>query len=352
MGTGGYFDTVLESGRVNGKLLIAVPHFQLSHIVMTPRKTLDSFGGIPSDMEKLNAYYDSLDSGLRSGGAYPEEFELMIDAGLDIPKAHVDLEDSVREWRSFLRKRIKDASPEAVGKYGVSLFEWSGTGGEPFFDLGSLENRYAEAGAAADGADAEAVLIPFPLRKDTGFVINTVSGAVPEKAAHAEAAKAYVSWLFSEVGQNEILNHRGEDEYPVALPVLKDAAHQWIDRQSAYGENAEGAEKERMQRENHENADRYIEKADRILANSWGFAKSVERVIFLRTAGEKDRRQEMTFIDEKTEGVLFRYAEAMTGKDATPRFHEDDTYDDWPAFIEGFIADYLADLGYEVTKAG
>lgn len=42
----------------------------------------------------------------------------------------------------------------------------------------------------------------------------------------------------------------------------------------------------------------------------------------------------------------------MTGKETTPQFLEDGTFEDWAEYLESFVADYLADLGHEVTKAG
>ena len=92
--------------------------------------------------------------------------------------------------------------------------------------------------------------------------------------------------------------------------------------------------------------------ANRLAASTQNFKNGILSLISLRTADEETRKSQLGFISEDANPVLYRYASEMSGTERTPGFLEEGTFDDWPEYLESYVADYLADLGYEVTKAG
>ncbi len=356
IGTVEYYDSVLEAGRINGELLIAVPHFRLNRMLGVPRGAAEAFGGEIGTMEEIDELYDSLEKGYRATGVL-DNYELMIDAGIDLPEKRVDLGKTVKVWRDFLRKCRAEAAEEADGEGGslrnaAGIFEWAPEEELPFYDIAGQDDRYAAEGGPVTRFGSEAIFMPMPLGKNHSFGLYTTSGAVPKGAPHAGGALAFIAWLFSEEGQESVLKGDGGNEYPFSIPVRKNEAHRWIDSFSQYGNDASGGEKEDMKEANRERADAYIAMANRLAASSQNFKNGILSLISLRTADEETRKSQLGFISEDANPVLYRYASEMSGTERMPGFLEEGTFDDWPEYLESYVADYLADLGYEVTKAG
>ena len=107
-----------------------------------------------------------------------------------------------------------------------------------------------------------------------------------------------------------------------------------------------------MKAENRETADAVIARIDRMSFSPAWLTGQVATVCGMRTVDRETREQQLCdALDERTEPVARRWVEAMTHKDGVPRFFEEGTYTDWPAFIESVIVDCLAELGYGVTNA-
>ena len=353
-GTGEYYGSILDAGRINGELQIAIPYFRLNRMLGVPRGAAEALGREIGSMVDIEALYESLEKEYRASGVL-DNYDLMIDAGIDLPGRRVDLSETVGVWRDFLRKCRADASEGAGGKQGSllytpGLFEWMPEEELPFYDIAGQEDRYAAEGGQATRFGSEAAFLPMPLGNSRSFGLYTTSGAVPKEAPHADAAMAYIAWVFSEEGQESILKADGGNDYPNCIPVRKDEAHKWIDSFSQYGDDASEEKREEMKAANRERADAYIAMANRLPASSNDFKNGIVNLISLRTADEEARKQQLGFISESANPVLYRYAAEMSEKEASPKFLEDGTFEDWAEYLESFVADYLADLGYEVAK--
>ena len=81
-----------------------------------------------------------------------------------------------------------------------------------------------------------------------------------------------------------------------------------------------------------------------------------------RSAGAEERERWRVMMKDGTMGtaedaekafsLLASYVEKMEEEAPRPRYFEDGTFEDWPEYLTDFLADYLTDLGYEMTKAG
>ena len=349
LGTGEYFDNILESGRINGRLLIAVPHFLLAEEVCLPAKAVEDGGGAPRNMEELFALYDGLEEGYRSNGIDRSRLESVLDAALDWGNGEIDLERPFGDFASLVRRAETDAEKFTFLTEEVPV--------QPLFKLGwgnarieTLKHYYEKDGEPYSKYGTEARLIPFPIRENKGFLIRTASLAVPEKAENPSDAFALLSWLFSKEGQ-ETMRKGDKPKYPDGCPVWRSGARLWA---------AAGIKDEKEREEIADRWEEYAKEADRLPPTSENLLLSIAELIDLRTLGEENRERWETAKESYKEGsewweyygdkeiaqsLLYRYEERMEGLPEKPPYYMDGTYSDWIPYLEGFIREYTEELG-------
>ena len=355
LGTGEYFDNILESGRINGRLLIAVPHFLLAEEVCLPEKAIADRGGAPHNMEELFALYDGLEEGYRSSGIDRSQLESVLDAALDWEKGEIDLERPFGDFASLVRRAETDAEKFTFLTEEVPV--------QPLFQLGRgyagiepLEHFYENDGESYSKYGTEARLIPFPIRENKGFLIRTASLAVPEKAENLSDAFAFLSWLFSKEGQ-ETMRKGDKPKYPGGCPVWKSGARLWA---------AAGIKDKTECEKIADRWEEYAKEADRLPPTSENLLLSIAELIDLRTLGEENRERWETAKESYKEGsewweyycdkeiaqsLLYRYEERMKGLPEKPPYYKDGTWPDWIPYLEGFIAEYMKELGLGLRTA-
>ncbi|MBR5742208.1 MAG: hypothetical protein IKX85_00285 [Clostridia bacterium] len=354
LGTGEYFDNILESGRIDGRLLIAIPHFLLAEEVCLPAKAIADRGGAPRNMEELFALYDGLEEGYRSNGIDRSQLESVLDAALDWGKGEIDLAHPFGDFASLVRRTETDAEKFAFLTEEVPV--------QPLFRLGRgypgiepLEHFYEKDGEPYSKYGSEARLIPFPIRENKGFLIRTESLAVPEKAENPSDAFAFLSWLFSKEGQ-ETMRKGDKPKYPGGCPVWKSGARLWA---------AAGIKDETEREKIADLWEDYAKEADRLPPTSENLLLSIDQLIDLRTLGEENRERWETarenkedseqweyYCDEEiAQSLLYRYEERMKGLPEKPPYYKDGTWPDWIPYLEGFIAEYMKELGLGLRTA-
>ena len=362
-GAGTCYDKVLEAGRVNGSFLIAIPFFGVTPEsgILVPQGAVDALDGKARSMEELLSLFDGLEAKDRSHSG-PMLPDMLLNSLLDLPGKRVggkaafnawttlqkDLEDDLQAWLQEVQ------SGNASGR--MPLFTY---GGESSFNTVSWKGLYQENGRPYTQYGSDAVLIPFPVFEGAGFAVNTVSQSIPKASSNREAAMAYLAWELSEEGQRKIASWEANGGGGWNT-VSKDVNSERIERYLKSFMDADPDEN--ALQEAVKEAERCLEKADRLAPVSFCLKQSFSELLRLRSAGSEERERWRVMLKDGTMGdaedaekaysLLTSYVEKTEEEASRPRYFEEGTFDDWPEYLSDFLADYLADLGYEVTKAG
>ena len=361
-GAGTCYDKVLEAGRVNGSFLIAIPFFGVTpeSEILVPQGAVDALDGKARSMEELLSLFDGLEAKDRSHSG-PMLPDMLLNSLLDLPGKRVggkaafnawttlqkDLEDDLQAWLQEVQ------SGNASGR--MPLFTY---GGESSFNTVSWKGLYQENGRPYTQYGSDAVLIPFPVFEGAGFAVNTVSQSIPKASSNREAAMAYLAWELSEEGQRKIASWEANGGGSWNA-VSKDVNSERIERYLKSFMDADPDEN--ALQEAVKEAERCLEKADRLAPVSFCLKQSFSELLRLRSAGSEERERWRVMLKDGTMGdaedaekaysLLTSYVEKTEEEASRPRYFEEGTFDDWPEYLSDFLADYLADLGYEVTKA-
>lgn len=328
LGTGEYYDNVIEAGRVEEKLLIAIPHFQIdeSSEVILPTGLLAE--GDPGTMEGMTALFSEAD------GMWLSD-EVIVPCPLIGPA--IDWDEGTVDMTKLL---------PAYGAM-VRAVDWSRVTGGPV--------------AFEDQEGSGYSCVPLPITDGAGFAISTVSGVIPRNAAHPGAALAFVDWIFSEKGQNLICVGNGDNDYPTGCPVLKSAAKIW--EGNWLSDNSTGIEK----------MEGYFAQADRLLPLSVTLKNSMIGLTIIYRTGktgwarwkENILTNSMSTEDEAEKAyphayeILVRTAERMDEEEPEgwndegmkKAFYEEGAGEGWALLWERFLSDYFTDLGYPLRAA-
>lgn len=328
VGTGEYYDDVIEAGRIGGKLLIAIPHFQIEESSEVALPTALLAKGDPGTMEGMAALLSGADEMRISDEViFPCP---LIEPSIDWEKGTIDM------------KRLLPA-------YGtmVRAVDWSRVTGVPVDPWDQEGSGYS--------------YVPLPVQDGAGFAISTVSGTIPRNAAHPEAALAFVDWIFSEKGQNLICTGNGDNGYPVGCPVLKSASRIWSDRWFP----GKSAEIERTAE--HIAASAMLLPLSQTLRNSMivftNFCKNgkagwegwKENILARSMSTEDEAERAYPHAYE----ILIRTAERMEEEEPggwndggmKKAFYEEGAGEGWASRWERFLCDYFSDLGYPLRAA-
>ena len=208
-----YYTNIIDAGRINGTLQVAIPCFDLCGI-RVPESILQSYGHIPSSAEDLLSFYRSIDQEESASQGYilKGAFSLnsFLPSLLPFPECirndyQID-EQSLHSYFLLREQILHDISKiKSIPENTKSLVDWE------FQDFYILDqsNTYS--------------VIPYPGQQELSIKPKCL-GVTITGSASTEAA-AYLQWVFSEEGQRA---HEGSSygtiyDYPMSLWVNREA---------------------------------------------------------------------------------------------------------------------------------
>ena len=357
-GTGEYYDSVLNAGRIGESFLIAVPYFEYEDwsTLQVPAGTVNE-NGRPDNIEEIKSFYGSLEKDRRA--CLPFGPQLLLDSMVNLAGRKVGNEETFRQWTDLQKRLYADWRSDASESQQRKLFSEGNTAA--FIHPEFLKDAYSEDGKSYTRFGSDAALIPFSLTAGNGYVLQTVSLAIPKAASHPAAAMAFVEWIFSEDGQEHTTKLEANDGF-FFFPVKKSENRKYIDKMVRIAEMSNSTEDDITKSVNEHivHVEAHIVAIDRLPSFSHNLSVSFEMLLDLRRCGAEERRRTLregiSLLDPEGSAIacslLITYMEKEETTDPVPRYFEEGTFEDWPEYLAGFLADYLADLGYEVTKAG
>ena len=357
-GTDEYYDSVLDTGRIGESFLIAVPYFEYEDwsTLQVPAGAVKE-NGRPNNIEEIESFYESLEEDRRA--CLPFGPQLLLDGMIDLSGKKVGNGESFRQWAGLQKRLFSDWRSDASESQQWKLF--SEGNASAFIHPEFLKDVYSEEGKPYTRFGSDAALIPFSLTAGNGYALQTVSLAIPKAASHPAAAMAFAEWIFSEDGQEHAARLEANDGF-FFFPVKKNENRKYIDKLVRIAEMTTATEEAITEsvKEHIAHMEVHIADIDRLPSFSHNLSVSFEMLLDLRRCGTEERirtlREGLSLLDPEGSAIacslLITYLEKEETTDPMPRYFEEETYEDWSEYLTGFLADYLADLGYEVTKAG
>ena len=244
-----YYTNILEAGRINGELLMAIPCFNLAGI-RVPKLVYESYGGRLESWNDLQKLYDSLPPVARSlKGSGGVEFFLLplLDANTMTEEGLQTLtNERINEVVSFWQNTSDDwEEAETYLKNGTGEWEDSNS----LFYMYDQDFHRFDALATANRVTLdifrdqmntdpgeEAIVVPYP--GHNGLSIQGMCYSLVKNGIGYPQAAAYLQWLYSEEGQNA---YRGTTygtpgSYNMGFWTRKDAAEYYLGWIGSVGE--------------------------------------------------------------------------------------------------------------------